>query len=367
MSEVRLIDLKKVYENGVTAVDAINLEISKGEFLVLVGPSGSGKSTILRMIAGLEEITSGDVFIDERRVNDVLPRDRNIAMVFQDFALYPHMNVFDNLAFGLKMRKVPRQEINNRVNEAARILEISGLLQRKPKQLSGGEKQRVALGRAMVRHPKVFLMDEPLSNLDAKLRTQMRHEIHRLYRKLDATVVFVTHDQTEAMTLGTRIAVIKDGVIQQVATPQEIYANPVNTFVASFIGTPAMNLVQGRILYEAGRVSLCLAGEYIDLPAKIGQKAAAAGYTNTGVIAGIRPENISFGDGKGPNGHTLSGEIEIVENMGADYCVSVLTASGSLQVKTLPVTPPSQGDTAHLSIMPERILLFDMKNGNRIA
>ncbi|MDD4095513.1 MAG: sn-glycerol-3-phosphate ABC transporter ATP-binding protein UgpC, partial [Oscillospiraceae bacterium] len=238
MASLSLQHVYKKFEGGVVAVSDFNLEIADKEFVILVGPSGCGKSTTLRMIAGLEDVTEGEVYIDNRLVNDVLPKDRDIAMVFQNYALYPHMTVFDNMAFGLKIRKVPKDEIKRRVNEAAKILEIEHLLNRKPKALSGGQRQRVALGRAIVRDPKVFLMDEPLSNLDAKLRVQMRVEITKLHQRLQTTIIYVTHDQTEAMTMGTRIVVMKDGFIQQVDSPSELYQNPVNTFVAGFIGMP---------------------------------------------------------------------------------------------------------------------------------
>jgi len=242
MATLKLTDIQKIYDNNVQAVFDFNLDIEDKEFIVLVGPSGCGKSTTLRMIAGLEEITSGELYIDGRLVNNVAPKDRDIAMVFQSYALYPHMSVFDNMAFGLKLRKMPKDEIEQRVRDAAKILEIEQYLERKPKALSGGQRQRVALGRAIVRNAKVFLMDEPLSNLDAKLRVQMRSEIIKLHERLDATTIYVTHDQTEAMTMASRIVVMKDGYIQQIGTPRDVYNHPVNMFVANFIGAPAMNL-----------------------------------------------------------------------------------------------------------------------------
>src|ERR1035437_3835268 len=247
MAEVTLKNISKVYDGGKPAVKDVNIEIKDKEFVVLVGPSGCGKSTTLRMIAGLEEITSGEIFIDGKKVNDVSPKDRDIAMVFQNYALYPHMTVFDNMAFGLKLRKFPKQEIKTRVTDAAKILGLEDFLQRKPKALSGGQRQRVAVGRAIVRKPKVFLFDEPLSNLDAKMRVQMRAEISKLHVRLEATMIYVTHDQVEAMTMGDRIVVMKDGIILQVATPLDLYENPANLFVAGFIGTPPMNLFEGVI------------------------------------------------------------------------------------------------------------------------
>ena len=247
MASVRLTNVKKVYEGGVIAVHEMSLDVKEKEFVVLVGPSGCGKSTTLRMIAGLEEVTSGEVFIDDKLVNDVPPKDRDIAMVFQNYALYPHMSVYENMAFGLKLRKFPKKEIDERVREAAAILGIEEYLDRKPKALSGGQRQRVAVGRAIVRKPKVFLFDEPLSNLDAKLRVQMRTEISKLHHRLGATMIYVTHDQTEAMTMGDKIVLMKDGFVQQIDAPLDIYARPNNKFVAGFIGSPAMNFLDGSI------------------------------------------------------------------------------------------------------------------------
>ncbi|MHB8338477.1 MAG: ABC transporter ATP-binding protein, partial [Ignavibacteriaceae bacterium] len=247
MSKVQLKNISKSYESGNYAVKDINFEVDDKEFVVLVGPSGCGKSTILRMIAGLEEITSGELYIEDKRVNDISPKDRNIAMVFQNYALYPHMTVYENMAFGLKLRKFSKEEIKQRVSEAARILELEPYLERKPKALSGGQRQRVAVGRAIVRKPKVFLFDEPLSNLDAKMRVQMRTEISRLHKQLEATMIYVTHDQTEAMTMGNKIVVLKDGVINQISSPLDLYNFPANKFVAGFIGSPAMNFLKGKI------------------------------------------------------------------------------------------------------------------------
>src|SRR5579884_1100315 len=276
MAQVTLEDVTKRYQGGNVAVDKLNLDIKDGEFMCLVGPSGCGKTTALRMIAGLEDISSGTVRIGERVVNDLSPRDRDIAMVFQSYALYPHMSVYDNMAFGLKLRKTPKAEIKQRVQEAARVLGIENLLDRKPKQLSGGQRQRVALGRAIVRNPAVFLMDEPLSNLDAKLRVQTRAEISKLHQRLKTTVVYVTHDQTEAMTMGDRIAVMKDGFLQQIDRPQVLYDFPVNTFVAGFIGSPAMNLLPGELSQTDGQLAVTGNGFSIPVPDAITGAARAS-------------------------------------------------------------------------------------------
>ena len=265
MSSISLKNVYKIFEDGTTAVNDFNLEISDREFIILVGPSGCGKSTTLRMIAGLEDITKGELKIGDRVVNDVAPKDRDIAMVFQSYALYPHMTVYKNMAFGLELRKVPKDEIDRRVREAAKVLDIEHLLKRKPRALSGGQRQRVALGRAMVRSPSVFLLDEPLSNLDAKLRTTMRTEIKKLHQRLGTTFIYVTHDQTEAMTMGDRIVVMKDGVIQQVDTPQNLYKHPLNMFVAGFIGSPQMNFLDGRLTAKNGKIILSLSNNELDI------------------------------------------------------------------------------------------------------
>jgi len=307
--------VKKYDQN--TVVHDFNLEIKDKEFLVLVGPSGCGKSTTLRMIAGLEEITSGELYINDRLVNDIPPKDRDIAMVFQSYALYPHMNVYENLAFGLKLRKFPKDEIDRRVREAARILDIEHLLERKPKALSGGQRQRVALGRAIVREPQVFLMDEPLSNLDAKLRVQMRAEITKLRHRLQATVIYVTHDQTEAMTMGDRIVVMKDGYIMQVDTPMNLYNHPQNMFVAGFIGSPAMNFLQVNVVEQDGR--LWLETTDFRLPVVEERRAALTPYIGKKVILGIRPEDIH--DDEFVQAHpewTLEVNVDVVEPMGSE-------------------------------------------------
>ncbi|GIO07249.1 ABC transporter ATP-binding protein [Brevibacillus reuszeri] len=324
MAKVTLSHIYKRYGNNVTAVDDFHLDIHDREFLVLVGPSGCGKSTTLRMIAGLEEISEGDMYIGDRRVNDVAPKDRDIAMVFQSYALYPHMNVYENMAFGLKLRKFSKSEIEKRIQEAARILDISHLLDRKPKALSGGQRQRVALGRAIVREPQVFLMDEPLSNLDAKLRVQMRTEILKLHQRLNTTIIYVTHDQTEAMTMGDRIVVMKDGFIQQVATPTEIYNKPVNLFVASFIGSPAMNFVKGTVLEKDGVCVFEAPNIHIRFPEDKAKLVRDHGYVNKSAIFGIRPEDI-YSDSTfleaNPFESFLNAEIDVVENMGSELYV----------------------------------------------
>ena len=292
MANLSLRNIQKVYDGGVQAVSDFNLEIEDKEFLILVGPSGCGKSTTLRMIAGLEEITGGQLYIGDELMNDVAPKDRDIAMVFQSYALYPHMTVFDNMAFGLKLRKTPKDEIKRRVEEAARILDITHLLDRKPKALSGGQRQRVALGRAIVREPKVFLFDEPLSNLDAKLRAQMRTELTKLHYRLGTTFIYVTHDQIEAMTMGDRIVVMKDGFIQQVDNPQALYDKPCNVFVAGFIGSPQMNFVDATLVEEGGKIYFEFGQYKIPLPASKADNENVRAAVGKEVIIGIRPEGI---------------------------------------------------------------------------
>lgn len=316
MADLRLVNIKKVYDKDVVSVENFNLEIRDKEFLVLVGPSGCGKSTTLRMIAGLEEITEGDLYIGEKRVNDVPPKDRDIAMVFQNYALYPHMNVYDNMAFGLKLRKFKKDEIKERVNNAAQILGLEDLLTRKPKALSGGQRQRVALGRAIVRDAEVFLMDEPLSNLDAKLRVQMRAEIQKLHRRLQTTTVYVTHDQTEAMTMATRLVVMKDGLIQQVGAPKEVYDEPNNVFVGGFIGSPAMNFLNGKLEgdhFITGDVKVLVPEGKMKI-------LREQGYVGKDIILGIRPEDIHdeplFIDSSPET--KIQASIEVAELMGSE-------------------------------------------------
>jgi len=319
MAGVRLKHIYKRYPGVETpSVSDFHLDIKDKEFLVLVGPSGCGKSTTLRMIAGLEEISEGSLYIGDRLVNDVAPKDRDIAMVFQSYALYPHMNVYQNMAFGLKLRKFKKADIDKRVREAAKILDIEHLLERKPKALSGGQRQRVALGRAIVREPQVFLMDEPLSNLDAKLRVQMRAEISKLHKRLETTVVYVTHDQTEAMTMGSRIVVMKDGFIQQAATPEEVYNYPVNMFVAGFIGSPAMNFISGRTSEEGGNVRFKANNIDIVFPEGRAKVLREKGYVGKEVVFGIRPEDIHqepiFLEAS-PNS-IVNASVEVAENLG---------------------------------------------------
>ncbi|MFJ7931249.1 ABC transporter ATP-binding protein [Peribacillus sp. NPDC096448] len=316
MAELVLDHIFKIYDKKVTAVKDFNLRVADKEFIVFVGPSGCGKSTTLRMIAGLEDISQGDLYIDGKRVNDVPPKDRDIAMVFQNYALYPHMSVFDNMAFGLKLRKTPKADIKQRVNEAARILGLEELLNRKPKALSGGQRQRVALGRAIVRDAKVFLMDEPLSNLDAKLRVQMRAEIAKLHKRLDTTTIYVTHDQTEAMTMATRLVVMKDGIIQQVGAPKDVYEKPINVFVGGFIGSPAMNFFTGTL--KEGTIKI---GEQtLEIPELKMKMLRDQGYVGKDVILGIRPEDF-HNEGayftESPN-TTFTTQIDVAELMGAE-------------------------------------------------
>ena len=318
MATLKFRNINKIYENKVQAVFDFNLDVEDKEFIVFVGPSGCGKSTTLRMVAGLEEISSGELYIDDVLVNDVVPKDRDIAMVFQNYALYPHMSVFDNMAFGLKLRKVPKAEIAERVHEAAEILGLEEYLNRKPKQLSGGQRQRVALGRAIVRSPKVFLMDEPLSNLDAKLRVQMRSEIAKIHQRVGATTIYVTHDQTEAMTMASRIVIMKDGYIQQIGTPKEVYNYPANIFVGGFIGSPAMNFFKGRLEDKAfvtegeEQVKITLTKEVYD---------RIKNYEGHNIVLGIRPENVNVVAASTKKAGTISMEADVVELLGHELIV----------------------------------------------
>ncbi|MDB5085683.1 MAG: glycerol-3-phosphate transporter ATP-binding protein [Bacilli bacterium] len=347
MAGVKLEHMWKRYTNDTSAVQDFHLEIKDEEFLVMVGPSGCGKSTTLRMIAGLEEISEGDLYIGERKVNDVHPKDRDIAMVFQNYALYPHMNVYDNMAFGLKLRKVPKVEIQRRVNEAAKILDIEHLLDRKPKALSGGQRQRVALGRAIVREPQVFLMDEPLSNLDAKLRGQMRTEISKLQKRLRTTTIYVTHDQVEAMTMGDRIVVMKDGLIQQVATPQEIYNFPANIFVASFIGAPAMNFLNGTLSEEGGKIFFNTKDMKVLVPEGKHNQLKESGLVGQEIIFGIRPENISDQEmliASHPEA-TVRATVEVTELLGAEMFLYLTCGGQNLTARVDARTGYRVGDT----------------------
>lgn len=355
MSRVLFDQVTKVYEKNVTGVDNVSFVVHDKEFFVLVGPSGCGKSTTLRLIAGLEEPTKGNIYIEDRLVNDVPPKDRDIAMVFQNYALYPHMTAFDNMAFGLKMRKFPKTDIEQRVSEAAKILNIGHLLKRKPRALSGGERQRVAVGRAIVRNPKVFLFDEPLSNLDAKLRVQMRAELSQIQKKLQTTVFYVTHDQVEAMTLGQRIGVMKDGKLHQVSDAMTLYDEPVNKFVAGFIGSPPMNFVEGiiknepKIIFEGKGLSFPLVPE-------VSQKLGS--YINQNVIMGIRPEDILLND-QGRNLPEFSASVEITEPMGNETIAYLKVANNRLVARIPSRYQPSGTGNINFYISTEKIHFFD--------
>jgi len=361
MASLSLKNICKVYPNGFEAVKNFNLEIADQEFIIFVGPSGCGKSTTLRMIAGLEDITSGELKIGDRIVNDVEPKDRDIAMVFQNYALYPHMSVYDNMAFGLKLRKVPKDEIDKMVKEAAKILDLTALLDRKPKALSGGQRQRVAMGRAIVRNPKVFLMDEPLSNLDAKLRVQMRIEIAKLHQRLGTTIIYVTHDQTEAMTLGTRIVVMKDGVIQQVDTPQNLYEKPQNLFVAGFMGSPQMNFLDAVVEVNGDVASLKVAGHSIPLPPAKSKKLIDGGYEGKTVTFGIRPEDVYDSEmmiEAAPNA-VFESTIRVYELLGAEVFLYFDLEEFPMTARVDPRTTARPGDVVKFAIDVEKIHVFD--------
>jgi len=355
----------QITDKGVVAVQDFNLEIADKEFVVLVGPSGCGKSTTLRMIAGLEDISEGDLYIDGERMNDVAPKNRDIAMVFQNYALYPHMTVYENMAFSLKMQKFSKEEIDKHVREAADILDITPLLNRKPKALSGGQRQRVAMGRAFVRDPKVFLMDEPLSNLDAKLRNQMRAEIIKLRKKIDTTFIYVTHDQVEAMTLGDRIVIMKDGYIQQIGTPQDVFNNPKNLFVAGFIGVPQMNFFPGsKLRFEGGKYIVEILGESFELPDKLasalGDGEEVCGSSGErDVVAGVRPVNVVVSD----DGTGIDAVVEVAEMMGSEMHLH-MNASGTEVISIVPtlnmdIEEMSQGKSLKLKLQTEALHLFD--------
>ncbi len=364
MATVELKNVKKVYEGGVLAVDNANITVNDKEFVVLVGPSGCGKSTTLRMIAGLEEITAGELYIDGKLMNDVAPKDRDIAMVFQNYALYPHMTVYENMAFGLKIRKFPKKEINERVHEAAGILDIEELLDRKPKALSGGQRQRVAVGRAIVRKPKVFLFDEPLSNLDAKLRVQMRAEISALHNRLQATMIYVTHDQVEAMTMGDRIVVLKDGIIQQIGTPLGLYNKPVNRFVAGFIGSPPMNVLKATIKEDKGKL-LADEGDFqIALSSELADRVRS--YAGRDVLFGIRPEDLVYMEKEEP-GATITAKVEVVEPLGAEILLYVSTEQHQIIVRVQPRYEFHVGDTAHFKPDMAKIQFFDLETEKAVG
>ena len=361
MASLSLRGIEKIYPNGFHAVKDFNLEIEDKEFIIFVGPSGCGKSTTLRMIAGLEDISGGVLEIDGKKMNDVEPKDRDIAMVFQNYALYPHMTVYDNMAFGLKLRKVPKDEIDKKVREAARILDLEKLLDRKPKALSGGQRQRVAMGRAIVRNPKVFLMDEPLSNLDAKLRVQMRIEISKLHENLGATIIYVTHDQTEAMTLGTRIVVMKDGIVQQVDTPQNLYNTPCNQFVAGFIGSPQMNFMDALVNVNGNDVTLKVGEHVLKVPASKKQALIDGGYDGKTVVLGIRPEDVHDSQAFISNSpdSVIKSKIKVYELLGAEVFLYFDLEGTQMTARVNPRTTLRTGDDAVFALDMEKIHLFD--------
>ena len=368
MATVSLKGIKKVYDNQVTAVHDFDLEIQDKEFVVLVGPSGCGKSTTLRMVAGLEEISEGELQIDGRKVNDLASKDRDIAMVFQNYALYPHMTVYENMAFPLKLRKTSKAEIDRRVREAAEILDITEYLDRKPKALSGGQRQRVAIGRAIVREPKVLLMDEPLSNLDAKLRNQMRAEIIKLRHKINTTFIYVTHDQTEAMTLGDRIVIMKDGFIQQIGTPQQVFDHPANLFVAGFIGVPQMNFFDAQLVKEDTGYKVQLLDAEMELNEAMQQRLRAANASEQPVTLGIRPEHITYGTLAGQ--HSFEGTVDVSEMMGSEIHLHI-NAGGRdvvLRVPTAELADEERnsmcyGAKVRFAFRSDLIHLFDRETG----
>ncbi|NLN93646.1 MAG: sn-glycerol-3-phosphate ABC transporter ATP-binding protein UgpC [Candidatus Hydrogenedens sp.] len=367
MAQVSLQNISKVFPGNIQALHSSSLDIKDGEFLVLVGPSGCGKSTLLRLIAGLEECSTGEIFIDGKKMNDVPPKARDIAMVFQNYALYPHMTVYKNLAFGLSMRHMPKQEIDRRVREGAELLEISEFLHRKPAALSGGQRQRVALGRALVRDPKVFLFDEPLSNLDAKLRTQMRTEIMHLHGRLKSTMIYVTHDQTEAMTMGDRIVVLLDGKIQQVDTPLNVYRNPANSFVAEFIGSPPINFFSGtlhtegdRLYFQSEEISNRLALE--QSPGEVPQPR-----NNSPVLLGIRPENLHLCNPDTSTDKALEpGQIDLVEMLGSESILHIKKGNRIIRIKTQSSPACSPGDKCSFSFDMTKALFFDKTDLTRL-
>ena len=369
MASLSLQHITKRYPNGFEAVKDFNLEIADKEFIIFVGPSGCGKSTTLRMIAGLEEISDGTLKIDDKVVNDVEPKDRDIAMVFQNYALYPHMTVYDNMAFGLKLRKVPKDQIDKQVKEAAKILDLEKLLDRKPKALSGGQRQRVAMGRAIVRDPKVFLMDEPLSNLDAKLRVQMRIEISKLHQRLETTIIYVTHDQTEALTLGTRIVVMKDGVVQQVDSPLDLYMRPNNLFVAGFIGSPQMNFIDAKVVVSGSEVRLMFGSNSIKLPENKAKKLIDNGYEDKTVTFGIRPEDIKDEEmfiSNSPD-TTLEATVKVYEMLGAEVFLYFTIETFDITVRVNPRTTARPGDTIKIALDGSKIHLFDKETQETIT
>ncbi len=369
MASVRLKNVEKKFEGGVVAVKDFTLDIEDKEFVILVGPSGCGKTTTLRMVAGLEDATNGEIYIGEKFVNDDQPKDRDIAMVFQNYALYPHMTVYDNMAFGLKLRKTPKEDIKRRVTEAARILEIEHLLDRKPKALSGGQRQRVALGRAIVRNPKVFLMDEPLSNLDAKLRAQMRIEISKLHQKLNTTIIYVTHDQTEALTMGTKIVVMKDGLIQQVDSPQVLYENPCNMFVAGFIGTPQINFINVRLEKRGDDAYVTFGRNSLKLPAASSKALLKTDYIGKDIVMGIRPECIHDEEmyTKAATDNLLEARVEVIEMLGSETLLYVYVDDTPLTARVDPRSHSKANDVIKIALDMHRIHLFDKETEQVIS
>ena len=387
MGDVKLEHIYKIYDDGTTAVSDLNLHVQDGEFMVLVGPSGCGKTTALRMIAGLEDISGGDLSIGGRRLNDVPSKDRDIAMVFQNYALYPHLTVGDNMGFGLKLRKTPKDEIARRVEKAAKVLGLGELLQRKPRQLSGGQRQRVAMGRAIVREPSAFLMDEPLSNLDAKLRVQTRAEVARLQRELNVTTIYVTHDQTEAMTMGDRVAVMRKGILQQVDKPQVLYDNPTNVFVAAFIGSPAMNVIESQIIEEGGSAYVTVGSQRLVLAQTVLQRnPQLRDQIGKTVLLGIRPEDVEDAavERGAPAAQTLEVSIELVEQMGSEAYLHFnidatpvnidenaddlekTEVSSQFVARVSPRTEVKKGDVAKLVVDTSRVHFFDKASGNSL-
>ena len=361
MADLQLKGIYKRFAGNVTAVSDFTLDIEDKEFIILVGPSGCGKSTTLRMIAGLEEISEGELYIGGQLMNDVAPKDRDIAMVFQNYALYPHMTVYENMAFGLKLRKTPKAEINKRVHEAAKILDIEHLLDRKPKALSGGQRQRVALGRAIVRNPKVFLMDEPLSNLDAKLRVAMRTEINKLHKKLQTTFIYVTHDQTEAMTMGTRIVVMKDGIIQQVDTPANLYTKPCNMFVGGFIGSPQMNFIDAKLVKRSDGTFLEFNGEDVKLPEGKASRPELQNYIGKEVVLGIRPEDIHDDEAYVSScpDDVVKANVDVTEMMGAETYLYLTIAGKPFVARVNQRSTAKLGDSIDVVFDTNKIHLFD--------
>ena len=361
MASIKLKNVTKKFSGGVTAVNDLSLDIEDKELIVFVGPSGCGKTTVLRLIAGLDTITEGEIFIADRMVNNVAPKDRDIAMVFQNYALYPYMNVYNNMAFSLKLNKVPKRTIYKKVHDTAKILEIEHLLERKPKALSGGQMQRVALGRAIVREPKVFLMDEPLSNLDSKMRAQMRTEISLLHNKLQTTIIYVTHDQTEAMTIGTRIVVLKDGYVQQVDTPQAIYDRPKNLFVASFMGSPDMNLIDAVIEKQNNNLFLAFGNNKIKIPDKKAKMLNTSEHAYKHVIMGIRPEDI-FNDPENLEYYKdgiIDSKVEVIEMLGAEMFLYLDADKTNLTARVSPHYPARTSEVIKVALNPEKIHIFD--------